>query len=443
MTCEFPCNSDTNRDSDNCDSSFGPGWEMFYARQARILIMDTQCDNITAHLPLIRSLWARTSHEVKELYWDDEAGRMALARRSWNSPIPTMRGVETQGKLREMRERWGETSGEGREGEKVRTREPNERLRVYKTDPDMGNDHGAHASCGARRLSSGCRCVPPDSVVGDVCAHARRHPHSGIILYAAHLFQSDSDAMQPDDMFWRKIHCYWVRERGDVREFWEDMARDRMAHKKGIRVISVIPSSQAALSRTVGRTIYSTSNDPTYSRNCSPSADDVNMELSPSPENEFTHLFDTSPEALNAQFGSLRVHGVSKLLTVLPLTFRIYRCALRFPSADLWGPLLPASLEGPVGPLPDDHHLAVPFAESLILGRDHLRNFEVWLDVWPPCCTASCDPSARTGTDGRTGTAVSSVLDHPDGDDPDGGVIRQIKRYLYSAKQLVSQKNQY
>jgi hypothetical protein len=112
--------------------------------------------------------------------------------------------------------------------------------------------------------------------------------------------------MQPDDMFWRKIHCYWVRERGDVREFWEDMARDRMAHKKGIRVISVIPSSQAALSRTVGRTIYSTSNDPTYSHNCSPSADDVNMELSPSPENEFAHLFDTSPEALNAQFGSLR-----------------------------------------------------------------------------------------------------------------------------------------
>jgi hypothetical protein len=39
----------------------------------------------------------------------------------------------------------------------------------------MGSDHVEH---GARRLSSGCRCALPDSVVGDVCAQACRHLHS-------------------------------------------------------------------------------------------------------------------------------------------------------------------------------------------------------------------------------------------------------------------------
>ena len=93
LTCQFPCDSDTDSYSDNSDSCFDPGWETFYARQARILIMNTECDNLAAHLPVIRDLWVRSSRRVKELYWDDEAGRMTLAKTSWDSPISTMRGI--------------------------------------------------------------------------------------------------------------------------------------------------------------------------------------------------------------------------------------------------------------------------------------------------------------------------------------------------------------
>ena len=124
---------------------------------ARILILDTKCDNLAAYLPLIREMWAPTPHRVKELYWDEGAGRMALVKRSCNSPTPTMREVA---------------------------------------------------------------------------------------LYAAHQFQKGSEATKPDEYFWRKVHCGWRKERGDVQEFWEDMARDRITQKRVIRAISVIPSPQ-------------------------------------------------------------------------------------------------------------------------------------------------------------------------------------------------------
>ena len=129
----------------------------------------------------------------------------------------------------------------------------------------------------------------------------------GVALYAAHQFQKGSEATKPGEYFWRKVHCGWSKERGDVQEFWEDMARDRMTHKRGIRVISAIPSPQPALNYTVGRTIYATSNDPTYSHKYS--APVVDMGLFPSPEDEFAHLFDTNPEALNGHFGPIGVNS--------------------------------------------------------------------------------------------------------------------------------------
>ena len=83
------------------------------------------------------------------------------------------------------------------------------------------------------------------------------------------------------------------------------MAKDRTAHKKGIRALSVIPSPHLALNRTIGRTICSIGDDPSYSSKC-PASVDVDRELFSVPENEFAHLFDASPEAMQAQFGSLR-----------------------------------------------------------------------------------------------------------------------------------------